>query len=471
MNSKLITVICLILLAAILLCWGIFLPYTKAWEVGSLEFLARNHILYGLNVTKGIPVVNFIDGKPNYYTSHPPLIPLLLMWSFKLFGIHEWSARLVPIIFSLVTLLFFYLLIEYICSRKIALLASVFVVFMPMFSYYGRIVNYEAITLGLLMIFLYSFIKFTHTRRRVFLIMLIIVTIFGSLSDWPFYLVFLILPIYIKIQNTSIKSYFGLAILALATFIGIILMYNYAIPTSMETQFNAFSNRCQYGQILTNFSFYKILIKRSLLNFTPFCNIFLLIWLVRLLKQKDRVRREINLFAGVLFLFGVVYVFITPQATYIHDWSFQYLVPAIAFISALVVIEFKKRWQLIFIILFIISSLVYLTKLHLNKILNETYVAGRMISRISSLGDILYTNTISPVCFYSGVETHFFAYGSRPEKNTEEFISTKSPAFICILQYASEPRFVYEKMANLLGQKNYQKIYDEKGVVLWKRRS
>lgn len=93
-----------------------------------------------------------------------------------------------------------------------------------------------------------------------------------------------------------------------------------------------------------------------------------------------------------------------------------------------------------------------------------------MISRICLSGDILYTNTISPVCFYAGVETHFFAFGSRPEKDPEEFISTKSPPFICILQYASEPRFDYGEMINLLRQKNYQKIYDKNGVVLWKCR-
>lgn len=106
--NRIMVLICIIFLGVAILPWGLFLPYVKSWEIGALELFAKNHLLYGLNITKGIPVFNLIDGKPNYYCSHPPLVPLLLSLSFRLFGINEWSARLVSIIFSIISLFFFY---------------------------------------------------------------------------------------------------------------------------------------------------------------------------------------------------------------------------------------------------------------------------------------------------------------------------------------------------------------------------
>src|SRR6187549_3424807 len=39
-----------------------------------------------------------------FYTHHPPLLPMSLAGSMAVFGDHPWSIRLVPIIFSVLTL-------------------------------------------------------------------------------------------------------------------------------------------------------------------------------------------------------------------------------------------------------------------------------------------------------------------------------------------------------------------------------
>jgi len=67
---------------------------------------ARNYFRYGYVATHGVPVVT-AEGPPSpavYYTHHPPLFELLVSASFRLFGEHEWAARLVPLVFSLVAL-------------------------------------------------------------------------------------------------------------------------------------------------------------------------------------------------------------------------------------------------------------------------------------------------------------------------------------------------------------------------------
>lgn len=454
---------CIIFLAGAILLWGLLLPYVKAWEIGALEFFAKNHIFYGLRVTKGIPVKNFINGYPNYYRSHPPLVPFLISLFFRIFGTYEWSARLVPIIFSILGLLFFYLLIESISNKQTALFASVIMVFMPMFSYYGRIVNYESVTLGFSMIFLYSFIKLIHTQRRIFWVNLIITTILGVLSDWPFLLLFPALFLYVKVTQRGIKPYIRLTILACAVAIGIILFFNYATASSIKTQIQLFINRCQYQTVLGAPGFYQILIKRLLLNFTPFGCLFLFLWLIRLFRKRSLINGEVNLFAGVLFVFGFSLILIAPQAAYVHVWALQYLTPAMALIMALAVIKFTRQWRVFFILLFIIFSLTYLAKLHFIKY-NGPYETGKTVAKISSQEDILYTNVISPVSFYSGVETHFF---SIEEGDPESFIANKLPRFVFIIRYAIEPKFDFDKISSSLSQKGYGVIYDRNGVVLW----
>jgi 4-amino-4-deoxy-L-arabinose transferase-like glycosyltransferase len=459
----------ILFLACILLCWGIFLPYVKAWEVGVLELFAKNHLLYGLDKTKGIPVFNLIEGQANYYLSHPPLVPLLLFLSFKLFGVNEWSARLVSIIFSLIGLLFFYLLMEYISNKRIALFSSMFMCFMPMFSYYGRIVNYESVTLGLSLVFLYGFTKYIHTRGKSFLLIAIISAILGALSDWAFYLIILTPLIYIKGRIKNIRLFLGIALMVFAIGVGFILISNYLATLSLKTQLHPFFHRCQYKEFLFNPKFYQILTIRFLTNFTPLASLFLLIWLFRILNNRSLLNKDENLLASSLLIFGIILLFIVPQATYIHDWALQYLVPAIALISSLAIMKFKKIYQYLFILLFIIYSLYNLTVKHGLFRNYEPYEAGRLVCELASAGDVLYVNEISAVNYYAGVESRFFGgRGVRGKKEMpDEFIQKSLPAFVCIIKYAIEPRYNYDKIIRVLVKEGYKRIYDKDRVLLW----
>lgn len=462
----------ILIVACILLSQGLFLPYVKSWEVGALELFAKNHLFYGLDITKGIPIFNLIDGKPNYYVSHPPLVPLLISLSFRILGIHEWSARLVPIIFSLLGLTFFYFLVEHISDKQTALYAAIFMTFMPMFSYYGRIVNYEAVTLSLCLIFIYGFIKFIHTERRIFLIIAVISTILGAFSDWPFYLIFPALFPYVKSNSKSIKLLIGLAVSAFVIGIGSILACNYLISLPIKAQFHPFFHRCQYKEFLINFHFYRVLIGRAMTNFTPFAGIFLLIWLFRIFKNRYFFNENKNLLTGVLFIFGLALLFIAPQAAYIHDWALQYLIPGVALLSGLVITKFKKAWQYIIILLFIIYSLNNLIIKHYFYRNYGAYEAGKLVAKLAMPDDTLYINEISPVSFYAGIESNFFGgrgvIGKR--ENPKEFIAKTLPSFVCIIRYAIEPRYDYGSVERILFQNNYKSIYNNSGVVLWRRR-
>ncbi|MBN1794955.1 MAG: glycosyltransferase family 39 protein [Candidatus Omnitrophica bacterium] len=449
------------ILAGVLLCWGLFLPYVKAWEVGILELFAKHHLLYGLKISRGLPIMDMLGGRPNYYILHPPLVPLLLALSFKFFGIHEWSARLIPIVFSLSGLIFFFLLVKGIADRKTALLSMFFMSLMPMFNYYGRIVNYEAITLGLSIVFLYLFVQFIHTGKLFFALMLAFISVLGVLSDWPFVLFLLSPALYIRYKKKGAAAYAGLMLLAVLTIVGIFLFFIKTVPFSLNRQLSGFFYHCQHRSLLLHIGFYRTLIKNVILNFTPCGVLCLALWIHMVRKKKIRMTDEVNLVARMLLLFGAALPLMTPHAAYIHVWTLQYLTPAMALIAALVVGRLKKQWQIILTASFVLFGLGYFAKLHIFRFPGP-YQAGMQIAKMASPKDILYTNTVSPVSFYSGIETLVFS-----NKEPDIFVKRELPRFVCIVKYTDKDKFDYEKMQETLLQRQYKNKYNEHKVVLW----
>src|ERR671930_420303 len=59
--------------------------------------LARNYLRFPWSETHGIPVltVGRLAGVPlTFYPDHPPIVPLLIVPMYRMFGIGEWQTRL-----------------------------------------------------------------------------------------------------------------------------------------------------------------------------------------------------------------------------------------------------------------------------------------------------------------------------------------------------------------------------------------
>src|SRR6185503_2128193 len=68
---------------------------------------ARNFLRFGYWQTRFAPVSSSGLVAPDefeYYYHYPPLLVWLVSLSFQAFGVHEWSARLVPLAFSVALL-------------------------------------------------------------------------------------------------------------------------------------------------------------------------------------------------------------------------------------------------------------------------------------------------------------------------------------------------------------------------------
>ncbi len=83
----------------------------NGWGGAFYSNIARNYLRYGYGETHFAPVVNtgIVPARRHvYYLTHPPGIGWLVSVCFRLLGIHEWAARLVPLVFSLGTIVLLY---------------------------------------------------------------------------------------------------------------------------------------------------------------------------------------------------------------------------------------------------------------------------------------------------------------------------------------------------------------------------
>ena len=249
--------------AILVRCYEITLPHMKPWELCFQEVIARNHLLYGFLNTHFVSVLNVFHGQNLYHLAHPPLFQILLAISYKIFGIHEWNARLVPILFSLGGIVLIYLIVQKVWDKKIALLSSIFVAFMPISAYFGRIVNFEAAALFFALLVLYAYVNWIDNGKKRYFLIMVLGTILGGLTDWAFYLLLPCLLGYSLVMKKKVKL--TLMLCGIGVIIAILYL-SYGIYLSgipLDFWIGAVRNRHGSG-LLTSWDFYTTLLEKMI---------------------------------------------------------------------------------------------------------------------------------------------------------------------------------------------------------------
>ena len=125
----------------------------------------------------------------NYYVDHPPLVPLLVSFNYRIFGISEASTRLVAITFSLLSLFFVYLIALKLFDPDTALLAVSLLTLTPMFLFFGRMTNHEVVTNFFVLAAIYAYMLWVDARIAKNFALLLLALIFGMAAGWPAYYV------------------------------------------------------------------------------------------------------------------------------------------------------------------------------------------------------------------------------------------------------------------------------------------
>jgi len=87
------------------------------------------------------------------------LYPLIVSWLYRLFGVQEWIARAVSLLFSLATGIWVFLLAKRVYDETAGLLAGLMLALSPLFLFYGRSVQPDAAALSLSVGALYAMVR------------------------------------------------------------------------------------------------------------------------------------------------------------------------------------------------------------------------------------------------------------------------------------------------------------------------
>lgn len=181
--KKYLPILLLVAVSLSVLLIGINKPFSGHHDWNNLYFstIARNYIHYGpIQLGLGQLIGNNLPTSHEFYTHHPQLFPLILAVFIGVLGTGVWVIRLAPIIFSCGSVAVFYLVLRKFFSWQASLLAVLFLIFTPMFLYFGKMADHEAFTLFFIILTIYFYLNnnFKLTLLALFL---------GQWTGWPAY--------------------------------------------------------------------------------------------------------------------------------------------------------------------------------------------------------------------------------------------------------------------------------------------
>ncbi len=173
--------------------------------------IARNFVKYGYRETQFGPVANsgYVPAREfKFYYHYPPLLVWLVSVSYLIFGVHEWSARVVPLLFSLSLMALIFIFARRAFSQDVALLALLFSAIMPIENYYGAHVDvYGSLSVFFSLLALYGYVRWLDHHRTHHLALCTLGIILGSMTAWyTYFLVPLILAHYYRFYFVPGKS-------------------------------------------------------------------------------------------------------------------------------------------------------------------------------------------------------------------------------------------------------------------------
>lgn len=193
-----------IALAAVLRLGDFTAPWIAdqtAWSGALYGNIARNFLVYGYVGTGFGPVGNFGLVDPaqfDYYYHYPPLLVWLVSLSFHLFGVSEWSARLVPLSFSLIAVpLTFDLGRRLTGDVRVATLAAFLIAAMPACAWYGTHVDvYGAPAVTLTLLAFWGYIRWLESRSTGSLFLMCSGVLLGCMTAWYTYFAALLILVH-----------------------------------------------------------------------------------------------------------------------------------------------------------------------------------------------------------------------------------------------------------------------------------
>jgi 4-amino-4-deoxy-L-arabinose transferase-like glycosyltransferase len=144
----------------------LFIPFENTndmWRQSDTASIARHFLLNGFKLF--YPQVYWGGNGPGYVETEFQLHPLIVSLLYAAFGEHVWLGRLVSLLFTVLALVFFYLLARRLLATKAALVALAFFAVSPLYIRYGDAFMPDATTICFFVAALYFFQRWLDNQR------------------------------------------------------------------------------------------------------------------------------------------------------------------------------------------------------------------------------------------------------------------------------------------------------------------
>ena len=400
----------ILIFAAILLSINLNKPFIghHDWNGAWYSNFARNFTRYGLIETKFGSVMNYDIVSPpefRYFTHYPPLLPILIFTSFKIFGIHEWSARIVPAIFSLGTISLVYLMGRKFFDQRTAVLAAAFASVVPIMIYFGKMPVQEVLVIAPVLLSILFYFNFFEKSTKSNLLKLLVSLAISHLINWPGYYVtplFFFHYLILKKNKNKLKIALIFPLFSLLMFsIHIIHLtwltgkpFGGGIIEALIYRLNLSEKPQDY----TTFNFLRLQMRLLAIYFTRLVLLFstvTIFWIADQIK-KNKLTKAVQLLI-ILAIFGMTHNLVFRNMAYIHDYMIIYLLPFFALSASfgffLTVKYLKINSSIISILaiglllLVVLERRQFVNKLLLSRGFQEGVVLGKIIHNKSQSKD------------------------------------------------------------------------------------
>lgn len=326
-------------------------PFSGIHDFNGVQYgtMAKNYLKYGfvkLKFGQASGHINNIETYKSFYTSYLPFLPMMIALSYSIFGIAEWSTRIVPVVFSVLGVLYMFLIVKRLWGRRAAFFASFFYIGNPMFIYFGMMPVVDTLTLSLMIVTFYYYLDWiTSLKKRSFLFLCLSVFV-GGLISWIIIYIFPLLLLHSFLIGKFNKRIFVIAMIILFT-VSLQMLHTYILVGDIlkSAMFETFKKRIgeqnlNFGGEAFSFSVYfrkeltilQAFITRTLIGLS-------MIGMVLTIFVKKNIQKT-TLFSFLLL--GIWHPLFFSRAVFIHEYHNIYFLPFLATAGAIVLVKLEE---------------------------------------------------------------------------------------------------------------------------------
>jgi hypothetical protein len=291
------------------------------------------------------------------YTHHPQLLHWHLVVLFKVLGQAPWVGRMVPVFYSVATLVLIHHIGVRLWDRLHAVVAMALYAFTPLHTIFANMIDHEQGAIFFVLLTVYQYVRWLDGYARWRLVLMLATISLGAQFDWPAYYIAFFLAVHAFVRAVRARKWcpewtfvIVFSIVVLINFGGFFLWIR-SVRGTLEEMGKAYVHRTNVME-----GYGMQLYARMLDMHGPVIMWATGLWLpLVIVRARRRELHPRDLIAGCFFAAQVIHSSVFKSAGFIHSYWTYYLGVATAFGGAEVLITvaswlLKKREAGVFVV-------------------------------------------------------------------------------------------------------------------------